>query len=275
MWLASKKGTSMNINQPFDPLLLNGLGSKRDRKWNHILYSVMFDIGIILIAMSVYLLYGILLKWYDSNLMFFISYLTIMLAFTIYCILWLYIHILLFKNGLANKHTDKSNPILVCEYQGGFKNYCVWILGFLYIVIVYSMAIVLSVFAPPFIVIVLFHIFISKPFLLKRILLFENDVILEYRIFGNLKLSREGLALMAIPRPSKNLAFVRPQLFAQDKYPHIMANFCTRFNPFGMNNVNALIQELDSQMGYSAYEMTKNKKAFTTDIDWNCLKIYL
>lgn len=48
------------------------------------------------------------------------------------------------------------------------------------------------------------------------------------------------------------LAFVRPQLFEEDKYPHIMANFCTRFNPFGMSNVNALIQELDSQMGYSA-----------------------
>ena len=80
---------------------------------------------------------------------------------------------------------------------------------------------------------------------------------------------------MAIPRPLKNLAFVRPQLFAQDKYPHIMANFCTRFNPFGMNNVNALIRELDSKIGYSAYEITKNKKVFTSDIDWNCLKIYL
>ena len=265
MWLASKKGTSMNINQPFDPLLLNGLGSKRDRKWNHILYSVMFDIGIILIAMSVYLLYGILLKWYDSNLMFFISYLTIMLAFTIYCILWLYIHILLFKNGLANKHTDKSNPILVCEYQGGFKNYCVWILGFLYIVIVYSMAIVLSVFAPPFIVIVLFHIFISKPFLLKRILLFENDVILEYRIFGNLKLSREGLALITLPRRNHRLnisplAFVRP-VFFNNKY--VIPYFCTRFNPFGMSNVNTLIKELDSQMGYSAEKIiAKNQRPF-------------
>ena len=262
-------------DKPFDPLLFNGLGSKRDRRWNHILYSVMFDIGAILIVMSRYLLYGTLSKWYDSSLIFFISYFVITFMFAMYGVLWLYIHILLFKNGLANKHIDKSNPILVCQYQGSFKNYCVWALGFLYIFITYSIAIVLSIFTPPFIVVVLFHIFLSKPFLLKRILLFKDYVILEYRIFGNIKLSREGLALMAIPRPLKNLAFVRPQLFAQDKYPHIMANFCTRFNPFGMNNVNALIRELDSKIGYSAYEITKNKKVFTSDIDWNCLKIYL
>lgn len=274
MWLASKKGTSMNINQPFDPLLLNGLGSKRDRKWNHILYSVMSFNAALSIPIGLYILNGIIKKWYYHD-WFLISYVICIFDVLIFLAIWCYLHIAIFKHTRTHKHINKHNPILVCEYQGSFKNYCVWILGFLYIFIVYSMAIVLSVFAPPFIVIVLFHIFISKPFLLKRILLFENDVILEYRIFGNLKLSREGLALMAIPRPSKNLAFVRPQLFAQDKYPHIMANFCTRFNPFGMNNVNALIQELDSQMGYSAYEMTKNKKVFTTDIDWNCLKIYL
>lgn len=264
----------MNTKRPFDPLLFNGLGSQRDRKWNHILYSVMSISGAFAIPIGLYLLDGILEKWYYHD-WFLISYVLCFLNFLIFFVIWCYLHICLFKHTRKHKHIDKSNPILVCEYQGGFKNYCVWTLGFLYIFVIYSLAFVLSIFAPPFIVIVLFHIFISKPFLLKRILLFEDYVILEYRIFGNLKLSREGLALMAIPRPSKNLAFARPQLFVHDKYPHIMANFCTRFNPFGMSNVNALIQELDSQMGYSAYEMTKNKKVFTTDIDWNCLKIYL
>ncbi|WP_005219503.1 hypothetical protein [Helicobacter rappini] len=244
----------MNTKRPFDPLLFNGLGSQRDRKWNHILYSVMFDIGAILIAMSVYLLYGVLSRLHDDSLIFFISYFIIAFLFAMYGVIWLYIHILLFKNGLANKHIDKSNPILVCEYQGGFKNYCVWTLGFLYIFIVYSMAIILSIFAPPFIVIVLFHIFISKPFLLKKILLFKDYVILEYRIFGNLKLSREGLALITLPRREHRLgisplAFVRPMFFSNK---HVIPYFCTRFNPFGMSNVNALIQELDSQMGYSA-----------------------
>ena len=255
----------MNINQPFDPLLFNGLGSKRDRGWNHILYSVMFDIGAILIAMSVYLLYGILAEWYDSSLVFFISYFVITFIFAMYSVLWLYIHILLFKNGLTNKHIDKSNPILVCEYQGSFKNYCVWTLGFLYIFIIYSIAIVLSVFAPPFIVIVLFHIFISKPFLLKRILLFKDYVILEYRIFGSIKLSREGLALITLPRRSHRLdisplAFVRP-VFFNNKY--VIPYFCTRFNPFGMNNIDNLIQELDSQIGYNVEKIiAKNQRPF-------------
>ena len=264
----------MNTKRPFDPLLFNGLGSQRDRKWNHILYSVMSFSGALSIPMGLYILDGILRKWYYHD-WFLISYVICIFSALIFLAIWCYLHIFMFKHVKKHKHLDKNNPILVCEYQGSFKNYCVWTLGFLYIFVIYSLAFVLSIFAPPFIVIVLFHIFISKPFLLKKILLFKDYVILEYRIFGNLKLSREGLALMAIPRPSKNLAFVRPQLFEEDKYPHIMANFCTRFNPFGMSNVNALIQELDSQIGYSAYEMSKNKKVFTSDIDWNCLKIYL
>ena len=82
----------MNTKRPFDPLLFNGLGSQRDRKWNHILYSVMFDIGAILIAMSMYLLYGTLSKWYDSSLIFFISYFII--AFFLLCmVLYGYISI--------------------------------------------------------------------------------------------------------------------------------------------------------------------------------------
>ena len=253
------------LSKTFDPLLFNGLGSERDRKWNNILYSIMFDIGAILIAMSIYLLYGTLSKWHNSSLIFFISYFVITFIFAIYCVLWLYIHILLFKNGLANKHINTGNPILVCQYQGSFKNYCVWALGFLYIFITYSIAIVLSIFAPPFIVIVLFHIFISKPFLLKRILLFKDYVILEYRIFGNVRLSREGLALITLPRRNHKLdtsplAFVRP-VFFNNKY--VIPYFCTRFNPFGMSNVNTIIKELDSQMEYSAEKnIAKNQKPF-------------
>ncbi|RDU61472.1 hypothetical protein CQA53_10070 [Helicobacter didelphidarum] len=248
------KQDSYKTTKRFDPLLFNGLGSERDRKWNHILYSVMFDIGAILIAMSIYLLYGILSEWYDNSLIFFISYFVITFIFAMYCVLWLYIHILLFKNGLANKHINKNNPILVCKYQGSFKNYCVWTLGFLYIFIIYSIAIVLSVFAPTFVIIVLFHIFMSKPFLLKRILLFKEYVILEYKIFGNIKLSREGLALITLPRRNHGLsisplAFVRP-VFFNNKY--VIPYFCIRFNPFGMSNVNTLMQELDSQRGYNA-----------------------
>ena len=261
-------------NKVFDPLLFNGLGSQRDRKCNNILYSIISFNTALSIPIGLYILNGIIEKWYYHD-WFLISCVVCIFNVLILFAIWCYLNIFMFKYARKHKHIDKSNPILVCEYQGGFKNYCVWTLGFLYIFITYSIAIVLSAFAPPFIAIALFHIFLSKPFLLKRILLFKDYVILEYRIFGNIKLSREGLALMAIPRPLKNLAFVRPQLFAQDKYPHIMANFCTRFNPFGMNNVNALIRELDSKIGYSAYEITKNKKVFTSDIDWNCLKIYL
>lgn len=263
------------LSKTFDPLLFNGLGSERDRKWNNILYSIMSFNAALSIPMGLYILNGIIIeKWYYHD-WFLISYVLCILNFLIFFAIWCYLHIVMFKHTRSYKHLDKNNPILICEYQKSFKNYCVWALGFLYIFITYSIAIVLSIFAPPFIIIVLFHIFISKPFLLKRILLFESYVILEYRFFGNVKLSREGLALMVAPRPSKNLAFVRPQLFAQDKYPHIIANFCTRFNPFGMNNVNTLIQELDSKIGYSAYEMTKSKYVLTSDINWNCLKVYL
>lgn len=265
----------MNKQKHFDPLLFNGLGSERERRWNHILYSIVSINSALSILTSLCILNGIVRELYYYT-WFLISYVMFILIFLASFIVWLYIHILIFRHTKQNKHTDKSNPFLICEYQGSFKNYCVWCLGFLYLFITYSIVIFLSVFAPPFISVILFHIFISKPFLLKRILLFEKYVILEYRIFGNMKLSREGLALMAIPRPAKNLAFVRPQLFDKDKYPHIIANYCTRFNPFGMTNVDILRQELDSKMGYSAYEMTKDKYVLNTDIkNWNCLKTYL
>ena len=251
-------------DRPFDPLLFNGLGSKRDRRWNHILYSIMSFNAALSIPIGLYILNGIIEKWYYHD-WFLISYVVCIFNVLIFFAIWCYLHIFMFKYARKHKHIDKSNPILVCQYQGSFKNYCVWALGFLYIFITYSIAIVLSIFTPPFIVVVLFHIFLSKPFLLKRILLFKDYVILEYRILGNVKLSREGLALITLPRRSYRLnisplAFVRP-VFFNNKY--VIPYFCTRFNPFGMSNVNALIKDLDSQMGYSAEKIiAKNQRPF-------------
>ncbi|TQR60541.1 hypothetical protein [Campylobacter troglodytis] len=259
----------------FDPMLFNGLGSKRERRWNNALYSIISIEGILSVPIGLFIFNGVINKLYYDD-WFLVAYMAFMLNFLVFFILWCYVHIVIFKHTYTNKHINKSDPLLICEYKGSLKNYCVWVLGFLYLCIIYSFIILLSIFAQPLIAVVLMHIFISKPFLLKRILLFEEYLILEYRIFGNIKLNRDNLALMPIPRPSTNLAFVRPQLFDQDKFPHIIANFCTRFNPFGMNNISTLIKELDSKMGYSAYEMTKNKITVGFEIkNLNCLKIYL
>ncbi|RDU61474.1 hypothetical protein CQA53_10060 [Helicobacter didelphidarum] len=272
------KQDSHKTTKRFDPLLFNGLGSERERWWNNTLYSIISICGAFFTHIGIYLLYGISVKWYYQN-WFLISYVIIMFIFIIFFAIWCYVHILMFKHTRKNKHIDKSNPLLICEYKGSFKNYCVWILGFMVIFIWYVPLIFLTILIQPFIASILLHLYISKPFLLKRILLFEDCVVLEYRIFGNMKLSRENLALMAIPTPLKNLAFVRPQFFTQDKYPHIMANFCTRFNPFGMSNIEQLRNELDSKIGFSAYKMTKDKWVISNDLGlknfFNCLKIYL
>lgn len=255
----------------FDPLLFNGLGSERERKWNHRFYTIMFDIGIILGAVSIYLFNGIIIeRWYSNNLAFFISYIIIMLIFLVFFIVWLYLHILIFKHTRKNKNINKSNPILVCEYQGSFKNYCVWSLGFMVIFTLYLILFVLSIFIQPFAAPMLTHFYLSKPFLLKRILLFEEYVILEYRIFGNMKLSRERLALITLPRRKHKLnispiAFVRPVFFNSTLYllnnRYVIPYFCTKFNSFGMTNLDILWQELDSKMGYSAEEIiTKNQR---------------
>lgn len=260
----------------FDPLLFNGLGSKRERKWNHAMYSILaFNVAYSLFIAS-YILYGIVVKkWYYEN-WFLISYIIIVLNCLVFLLLWLYLHILIFKHARKNKHINKNNPLLICKYQGSFKNYCIWIVGFMIMFLLYFMCIFLSIFSPPFLCLVLLHFYLSNPFLLKRILLFEEYVILEYRIFGNVKLSRESLTLMKIPQLSRNLALVRPELFDKDKYPHIIANFCTRFNPFGMTNLNTLRQELVSKLGYSPYEMTNNKFILSTELkNMNCLKIYI
>lgn len=248
----------------FDPLLFNGLGSEKERRWNHRLYGILSLFGYIfgMIGGSS-VLYGIVTKKYYED--WFLNYYIITISIVVvYIVLWFYIHTLLFKNGRKNKNINKSNSLLICEYQGSFKNYCVWILGFIAMFIFCFVFLVLSVFSPPFLCLALSHLY-NKPFLLKRILLFEEYVILEYRIFGNMKLSREGLALITLPRRKHKLnispiAFVRP-VFFDSSFPYSLNDkyaipyFCTRFNPFGMSNLDILWRELDSKMGYSAEEI--------------------
>ena len=49
-------------NKVFDPLLFNGLGSQRDRKWNNILYSIMSFNAALSIPIGLYILNGIIEK---------------------------------------------------------------------------------------------------------------------------------------------------------------------------------------------------------------------
>lgn len=262
------------MSKKFDPLLFDGFGDKKDRIWNNALYAILAYNAAFSVPIGLYILKGIIEKWYYYDC-FVISYFIFILNFIFVFGIWFYVHILIFKHTRKNKHIDSSKAILVCKYQGNFINYCAWALGFLCVFILYLVCFVLFIFVQPFIVPVLMHIYLSKPFLLKRILLFDDCVILEYRIFGNIKLNRDNLALMTVPRASKNLAFVRPQLFDKAKYPHILANFCVRFNPLGLENIHKLRQELDFKLGYSPYEMTKNKYVIANTFDLNCLKIYL
>ncbi|MGX3044330.1 hypothetical protein [Helicobacter sp. T3_23-1056] len=267
-----------NTKMPFDPLLFDGLGSDRDRKWNNIIYSTISSCGATFAVFGLYIFYGVVVEKWHHNTWFICSYFVIMIVFCVFLCFWIYWHLLLFKNGKKHKHINKNNPILVCEYKRGFGNYCVWIFGFIIVAILYSPVFVLSIFIQPFIAPVLLHLFLSKPFLLKKILLFDKYVILEYRIFGNIKLSRERLVLMRMPAAYKNLAFVRPQLFDKDKYPHIIANFCTRFNPFGMSNVDKLIEILDSEIEYNVHKIRKDMFIINMNpniINFNVLKKYL
>ncbi|TQR53510.1 hypothetical protein DMC01_11200 [Campylobacter troglodytis] len=87
--------------------------------------------------------------------------------------------------------------------------------------------------------------------------MFEEYLILEYRIFGNIKLNRDNLALMKTAPFEKtmNLSFVRPVIFDTSKHifydRYLVAYFCLQFNKFGMNNISVLLKDLDSKMGYS------------------------
>ena len=243
-------------DKPFDPLLFNGLGRKRDRKWNNILYSIFSFINGILLAFGFLIIGGLAKKWY-SETWFSLFYAFAILILTLYCLLLLYFCIQVLKHTKANKYINKDNPILVCEYQGSFKNYCVWTLGFLAIFIIYFLFLGLSLLAPPLLASVLTHFYLYKPFLLKRILLFKDYVILEYRIFGNVKISREGLALMNKAPITKSLylSFVYPMIFNTNKHifynKYLIAYFCLHFNKFGMKNVQNLYQELNYKIEYN------------------------
>ncbi|WP_181882465.1 hypothetical protein [Helicobacter didelphidarum] len=273
-----------NKAKSFDPLLFNGLGSDRERWWNNHLYAFMTTGGFFLWFFSMFI------ASYRINFGFgtlvFIGWLLLIFLFAIYLVFWLYLHISLFINGRKNKHIDKSNPLLVCEYQGSFKNYCVWILEFIVFSVMYIFCILLCiVFFVPTISIVFMHLYWSKPFLLKRILLFEDCVVIEYRIFGNIKLSRENLALMRLPQTFEkitdfiyaNTAFVRPVIVDNTKDPYLIANFCTRFNSFGLSNLDKLWKELDSQLGYSAEKITGKREMIGKKRErvFNFLAVYI
>ncbi|RDU60880.1 hypothetical protein CQA53_10605 [Helicobacter didelphidarum] len=253
------KQDSHKTTKRFDPLLFNGLGSERERKWNNIVNVIMYDISIIIGVIS-FVFFNVFVIQKSNNNIWIFLYIIYIITFIIYCILWFYLFVNFFHNTLINKHIDKSNPLLVCEYQSSFKNYCVWILGATFMFIVYLICSILAIAIPPIICFVLMHLYWSKPFLLKRILLFEDCVVLEYRIFGNMKLSRENLALIQSPTTIKSklfgaTAFVLPVIFDNTKYKYFITYLCTRFSVFGLSNLNKLWEELDSQMGYSAENM--------------------
>lgn len=268
----------------FDPLLFNGLGSEMERRSNHSFYGFFILFGYIFgIIGGSSVLYGIITKKYYED--WFLNYYIIALGIVaIYVILWFYIHILLLKNGRKNKNINKNNPLLICEYQGNFKNYCVWSLGFIILFVFYFVFLVLSIFSPPFLCLVLSHLFSNKPFLLKRILLFEEYVILEYRIFGNIKLNRDNLTLIRLNKLidksimdyTTNIAFVRPMIVKNTRNSYLVYFPCTIFNLYGMTNIKTLWQELDSKMGYSAEKIAKDNFPYANKkISFKIFTIYL
>ena len=243
----------------FDPLLFNGLGSERDRKWNNIIYTIfgnmtaiMFVLGIVIIGNT---------QKHSDKIWFAVFKVFNESILLLYCLMLLYCYYLIFRHTKINKRINKDNPILICEYQGNFKHYCLWVLGGLFMFIFYVFVALLSFIAPPFIAIVLYHFYLFKPFLLKRILLFENYVILEYRIFGNIKLNRDGLALMKTTPTTKtiNLSFVRPMIFHTNKNDfftkYLVAYFCLQFSKFGMSNIDNIYAELNDKMKFNSDEI--------------------
>ncbi|TQR61493.1 hypothetical protein [Campylobacter troglodytis] len=248
-----------NTKAAFDPLLFDGLGSDRDRKLNNILYTVFANMNAIMFILGIVIIAKI--QEHSEKTWFAILKVFSEVILLLYCLVLLYCYYLIWRHTKANKYINKNNPILICEYQGNFRSYCAWIFGGLFMFIFYVFFFMLSFIAPPFMAIVLYHFYFFKPFLLKRILLFENYVILEYKIFGNIKLDREGLVLMKTTPSTKtiNLSFVRPMIFDTNKHTfftkYLVAYFCLQFSKFGMNNIDKIYVELNDKMQFNSDEI--------------------
>ncbi|TQR60539.1 hypothetical protein [Campylobacter troglodytis] len=267
----------------FDPMLFNGLGSKRERSFNHGFYGFIILFGYIfgMIGGSS-IIYGTVTKKYYED-WFLNYYIAVICIVFVYVIVWFYLHILLFKHTKFNKDLNKTKPLLICEYKGSLKNYCVWILGFIFMLIFYLLFFVLSIVSPPLLCLILLH-FYNKPFLLKRILLFEEYLILEYRIFGNIKLNRNNLALIRLNRlVSKsimdygaNIALARVMIIKNAKNSYLTYYPCAIFSIYGMTNINILWQDLDAKMGYSTEAIANENFVYAgKKINFKIFTIYL
>ncbi|RAX57196.1 hypothetical protein CCZ01_06955 [Helicobacter monodelphidis] len=84
------KQDSHKTTKRFDPLLFNGLGSERERKWNNIVNVIMYDISIIIGVIS-FVFFNVFVIQKSNNNIWIFLYIIYIITFIIYCILWFYL----------------------------------------------------------------------------------------------------------------------------------------------------------------------------------------
>lgn len=171
------------VKKPFDPLLFNGLGSQRDRLYNRLLFVVMEYIPPLLGT------FGLI---HSFKYPFSPTYLFILnLCFYSYCITFIYVNLLFLKNGFSHKIYE-TTPLLICKKQTKTYDSILFVLFLCFMLAgVMTLFLCSAIFS-----FWLWYFYITKPFLLKKVLVYESKIVVQYRLYGDIQLDLESLVLI-------------------------------------------------------------------------------
>ena len=115
------------------------------------------------------------------------------IGFALYCAILLYVNILLYQNGHTQVKADETKALLICRKH--IKSYDYLMLVFLILFYLVGLLISLNLSLVIF-SLWLWYLYFAKPFLLKEVLLCKDCLIVRYRIYGDITLNLQNLALV-------------------------------------------------------------------------------
>ncbi|MCX2717248.1 hypothetical protein OQH61_05800 [Helicobacter sp. MIT 21-1697] len=169
----------------FDPLLLNSFGTQKERITHRYIFIILNYAPLVL---------GIVGLIHSFKYPFPPTFLTLLnICFGLYCVIFLYANILLYQNGHTQRKRDSTKALLICKKRIKFYDYS----GLVFLTLFYLVGLLISLSL--FLVIFslwLWYLYFAKPFLLKEVLLYEDCLIVRYRIYGDITLNLQNLALV-------------------------------------------------------------------------------
>ncbi|MGX2973062.1 hypothetical protein [Helicobacter sp. T3_23-1059] len=234
----------------FDFLLLNSFGTKNERFINQII-NILLKEGAVFVG-SLGIIHSLQFAFPAIILN------ALNLCFILICVIFIYVNVVLFINGHSKKPPD--NIVLVCKAKSKIHHKLLDMLEFVFFMGFFFAFMMLAIVSlcPAVFGIWLWLVNIAKPFLLKEVVLYENCVIVRYRILGDIRLGLENLALIGEGVSGKN------EILARIKKEEGVIRFwiiCYNIDSWDnrLENKAQLKEWLDKRLGFSVDKISYPK----------------